>query len=397
KETPYLCFMEMSLLKDEFVRLYGPGGDEMKIYFAPGRVNLIGEHTDYNNGYVLPAALSFGTYLLVRPNGTEKIRLATTNFDYRTEIPHAKISEKHSGQWVNYPLGVMTEFIALGKSVQGMDMLYSGDIPAAAGLSSSASIELVTAVALNDIHGYGLSSTDLVHLCVRAERGFVGVQCGIMDQFIVGKGKAGAALFLDCATEEYRHVPFNPENYRLVIADTKKPRKLSDSKYNERVAQCREGVKAISEVMPINSLGELEPSILADLDDIVADPVVLKRVRHIVTENHRVLEAVNCLQQEDYVTFGNLMNASHNSLRDDYEVTGPELDAMVEASRRQAGVLGSRMTGAGFGGCTVSLVKRDVVSEFIREVTKDYHRNTGFYPDFYLPEISEGAGRIITD
>ena len=386
--------MDHALLKERFVKLFNTSGKEIIVFFAPGRVNLIGEHTDYNNGFVLPAAISFGTYLILRENERGSIRFATTNFDYKAEVPLTEISQKHPGQWVNYPLGVMNEFNSLGKDFKGLDMLYSGDIPAAAGLSSSASIELVTAVALNEMFGHGLTRSELVKIGVRAERSFVGVQCGIMDQFIVGEGKAGSALFLNCATEEFRHVPFDPPEYQLVIADTKKPRKLSDSKYNERVAECRAGVKAISKVKTIGSLSELSVDELDFLLPAVEDMTVRKRVRHIVTENQRVKDAVGFLEKGDYLSFGHLMNASHDSLRDDYEVTGPELDTMVNAARRQSGVPGSRMTGAGFGGCTVSLVARDGVDEFIQAVSEEYKSKTGLDPDFYLPEISHGAEKI---
>jgi galactokinase len=289
----------------------------------------------------------------------------------------------------------MLEFAKHGKALGGLDLLYSGNIPAAAGLSSSASIELVTAVAINDIFHNACTQLELVHMALRAERQFVGVQCGVMDQFIVGNGKKGSALFLNCATEAFEHVPFDPPGYSLVIADTKKQRKLSDSKYNERVGECRAGVAAIRKSMDINFLGELGPEVLGELDRLIGDAVVRKRVRHVVSENHRVLEAVKLLKADEYAGFGKLMNDSHNSLRDDYEVTGFELDAMVEASWMQQGVLGSRMTGAGFGGCAVSLVKTDLVNDFMKGVKALYTPRTGLIPDFYLPAIAGGAAQIL--
>ena len=386
--------MNIDELRNKFLSLYGDAKGEIFTFFAPGRVNLIGEHTDYNNGYVLPAALSFGTYLIARRNDGNSLRLATSNFEYKAEIPLSELDVKHGDEWVNYPLGVIKEFSKMMKAVGGLDLYYSGNIPAAAGLSSSASIELVTAVAINDIYEYGLDTLELVHMSVRAEREFVGVQCGIMDQFIVGKGKERSALFLNCGTEQFVHVPFVPEDYRLVIADTKKVRKLSDSKYNERVAECQTGLEVIRQSRHIASLGELNIETLGEIEQTIEDPIVRKRVRHVISENHRVLEAVKSLMNSDFENFGDLMNKSHDSLRHDYEVTGFELDTMVEVSRKQNGVLGSRMTGAGFGGCTVSLVSKHSVDSFIENVSAEYFEKTGLKPEFYLPEIVSGAGRV---
>lgn len=387
--------MNIDDLTKEFISLYGDAEEEIFIFFAPGRVNLIGEHTDYNNGYVLPAALSFGTYLLARKNDGNKLRLATTNFDYKAEIRLSELSKKHEGQWVNYPLGVIHEFNKQMKAIGGLDLLYSGNIPAAAGLSSSASIELVTAVAINDLYECGFDALELIHMSLRAERQFIGVQCGIMDQFIVGKARKKSALFLNCGTEQFVHVPFVPENYQLVIADTKKVRKLSDSKYNERVAECQAGLKTIAQTRHIGSLGELSIETLQEIEHILEDPIICKRVRHIVSENRRVLEAVKALMNKEFLRFGELMNESHDSLRDDYEVTGFELDTMVDISRQQKGVLGSRMTGAGFGGCTVSLVENNEVDDFIKNVGAEYLEKTGLKPQFYLPEIVGGAQRLM--
>jgi len=389
--------MRLNVLKTKFLELYGESKQEILYFFAPGRVNLIGEHTDYNNGYVLPAALSFGTYLLARKNDGNKLRLTTSNFNYKAEISLDQLGNKHEGQWVNYPLGVIKEFNKKMMAIGGLDLFYSGNIPAAAGLSSSASIELVTAVAINDLYDYGLDASELVKMSVRAEREFVGVQCGIMDQFIVGKGREKSALFLNCGTENYVHVPFTPEDYQLVIADTRKVRRLSDSKYNERVAECQEGLRIIKQTRNLDSLGELSIEILDEIETLIDDPIIRKRVRHIISENRRVLDAVKALMNKKFEAFGELMNISHDSLRDDYEVTGFELDSMVEASRKQEGVLGSRMTGAGFGGCTVSLVQKDKVAGFIEKVKTEYSEKTTLIPEFYLPEIVSGARKILNN
>jgi len=382
-------------LKQYFIREYGGSADGIFIFFAPGRVNLIGEHTDYNNGYVLPAALSFGTYLLARKTDGNSLRLTTTNFDYKADIPLGELSRKHSNEWVNYPLGVIHEFNKQIVAIGGLELLYSGNIPAGAGLSSSASIEMVTAVAINELYDCGIDMLELIHMAIRAERQFVGVQCGIMDQFIVGKARKKSALFLNCGTEQFVHTPFTPKDYRLVIADTKKARKLSDSKYNERVAECRAGLDVLRETRHIASLGELSLETFYEIEHIFRDPIIQKRVRHVVSENRRVLEAVKSLMNKQFEYFGQLMNQSHNSLRDDYEVTGFELDSMVEISRQQKGVLGSRMTGAGFGGCTVSLVKVSETEGFMHKVSKTYTEKTGLVPEFYLPDIVGGARRVM--
>lgn len=386
--------MNLIDLRNKFISRYGDDKGEIFAFFAPGRVNLIGEHTDYNNGYVLPAALSFGTYLLARKNDSNFLRLSTTNFDYTAEISLGDLSQKHEGQWVNYPLGVINEFNKQMIAIGGLDLLYSGNIPAGAGLSSSASIELVTSVAVNDLYDCGLDMMELIRISLNAERKFIGVQCGIMDQFIVGKARKKSALFLNCGTEQFVHVPFVPEDYRLVIADTKKVRKLSDSKYNERVAECQEGLRIIGQTRHIGSLGELSIETLSEIEHIIDNPIIRKRVRHVVSENRRVLDAVKALMNKEFLSFGELMNLSHDSLRDDYEVTGFELDILVEISRNQAGVLGSRMTGAGFGGCTVSLVKESEIENFTATVSKEYEKKTGLTPEFYLPEIVGGAKKI---
>ena len=386
--------MNINELKNSFISLYGEGEQEIFYYFAPGRVNLIGEHTDYNNGYVLPCAISFGTYLLARKNNGNTLRLRTSNFEYHADISLAELSNKHEEQWVNYPLGVIQQFDKRGKTIGGLDLYYSGNIPAGAGLSSSASIELVTAVALNELYDCGFDTLELIDLSRQAEHEFIGVQCGIMDQFIVGKGRKNAALFLNCGTRQFVHVPFAKGKYRLVIADTKKIRKLSDSKYNERVAECQSGLEIIQKTRHISSLGELSLETFHEIGHIITDPVVRKRVKHVVSENRRVLDAVKALMNNKFEEFGKLMNLSHDSLRIDYEVTGIELDTMVDISRKQQGVLGSRMTGAGFGGCTVSLLENNDVDSFIDNVQKEYFDKTGLMPEFYLPEIVGGAGKV---
>jgi len=386
--------MTTEFLIKEWAERYPADGAAIQFYFSPGRVNLIGEHTDYNGGYVFPCALSFGTYLAIRKIDEPVIRMATTNFDFRAEIPVGPAYEKIADEWVNYPLGVISELTKRGVKISGLEMLYSGNIPNKSGLSSSASIELVTAVALNELLNLGISRIDLVKIGRAAENNFVGVNCGIMDQFAVGMGKKDHAIFLKCDTLDYELVPIKLDGYKLVIANTNKPRGLADSKYNERVAECQTAVKMLSAGKPISLLAEMNLSDFAKNEHFITDEVIKRRARHVISENDRTFEAVEVLKAGDLIRFGQLMNDSHDSLRDDYEVTGIELDTLVAESRKIPGVIGSRMTGAGFGGCTVSLVKDESIDQMIAEVGKNYLLKTGLKAEFYVAEIGNGAQRI---
>lgn len=386
--------MNSDQLRDSFISLYGEADEEIHAFFSPGRVNLIGEHTDYNGGYVLPCALSFGTYLLVRSNNSRRIQFATTNFDHRGEINLDEPFEKEGKSWINYPLGVLNEFRKIAKEIDGVDLLYSGDIPNGAGLSSSASIEMVTAFAMNQLFGFGLDRMDLVKLSQKAENIFVGVNCGIMDQFASGMGAADHALFLNCDTLDYERVPLKLDGMKIVIANTNKRRGLADSKYNERRAQCEAAVEALRKEKNIKHLSDLNLEELNSLMHLISDEDQKKRARHVISENHRTLNAIEALNSGKIEFFGQLMNQSHDSLRDDYEVTGVELDTLVDEARKIDGTIGSRMTGAGFGGCTVSIVKSDSVETFIREVGKGYSDRTGLTADFYVAEIGDGSKEI---
>ncbi len=386
--------VDLQQLKEEFFSLYGKAGEAPAVYFAPGRVNLIGEHTDYNGGYVFPCALNFGTYLLIRKNGKDTLRFASTNFDFKTEVPLGRVHEKVDDQWVNYPLGVMNEMIDQGMDLTGLDLLFSGDIPNGAGLSSSASVEMVTAFALNDLTGVALSRLDLVKISQRAENEFVGMNCGIMDQFAVGMGKENHAVFLNCDTLEYDLVPLTLKDYHLVITNTNKKRKLTDSKYNERRAECEKAVAYINKKRSIRNLGELSLAEFEQLQHLIPDETIRKRAYHVVSEDARVIEAIHALKKGDLEHFGRLMYESHASLRDNYEVTGTELDTLVEEAARIPGVIGSRMTGAGFGGCTVSLVAKDKTDLFIRDLDKAYTEKTGLKADFYVAEVGDGVKKL---
>ncbi len=384
-------------LKEIFYKNYGKNKNELFVYFAPGRVNIIGEHTDYNGGFVLPCALSFGTYLLIRKSKNNQIDFFSTNFDFSADIPINKLKKKINGEWVNYPLGVINQFIKKGKDIQGIEMLFSGNIPNGAGLSSSASIELVTSFAINELFEYGYDIIELIKLSQKAENEFVGVNCGIMDQFAVGKGKKNHALFLNCETLKYVQIPFNLHDYKLIIANTNKKRGLTDSKYNERVAECKKALKFINKKLSIKNLGELSIETFEEIQDVIPDEVIRRRAEHVVSEDYRVLEAVKALENNDIKTLGKLMNDSHDSLKINYEVTGFELDTLVYEARKLTGVIGSRMTGAGFGGCTVNLVRKNNVDEFCEKVGERYKKITGLNAEFYLPEIGDGVRRLKID
>lgn len=377
-----------------FHKLYGKSLEEPGLFFAPGRVNLIGEHTDYNNGFVLPCALSFGTYLAIRKTSEPYLEFHSEGFRFSARVPLAESYKKHDDDWVNYPLAVMEMFAQKGLKTGGLQLYFYGNIPPAAGLSSSASIEMVTAYALNTIYDWGYNVMDLIHLCRKAENEFIGVSCGIMDQFAVGQGKKDHAIFLDCGTLGFSHVPLNLPGYRLVITNTNKQRGLGDSKYNERVAECAKAVEYLSAEIPVKSLGEVDTEMFNQYHHLIKDKVIWKRALHIISENYRVKEAVKALNENDLVYFGELMDYSHKSLREDYEVTGFELDSLVEISREQEGVIGARMTGAGFGGCTVAIVKEENLEEFISKVSKAYHQKTGLKAEFYLPEIGNGVEEL---
>lgn len=386
--------MKISDLTEKFYGIYGRRQEKPAFFFSPGRVNLIGEHTDYNGGYVFPCALNYGTYLLVRKTGDNKIKLHTLNFNENAEADLNGLFAKQGNKWINYPLGVMNEFLKKDVNISGLEMLYYGDVPNGAGLSSSASIEMVTAVALNDFFVAGLGTLEMIKMSQRAENQFVGMNCGIMDQFAVGYGRKDHAIFLNCDTLDYENIPLILNEYSLVITNTNKRRGLTDSKYNERRGECEKAVELLKKYKHIRNLSQMSIDEGEVLSRYIQSPVIIKRVKHVISENGRVLEAVKVLKNNDVIRFGELMNLSHDSLKDDYEVTGKELDTLVYEGRKLRGVIGTRMTGAGFGGCTVSIVKKGETQNFIDRLSETYTRITGLVPDFYLPEIGGGAGKL---
>ena len=383
-------------IRTKFEELFGNEG-EIKEYFAPGRVNLIGEHTDYNGGHVFPCALTMGTYAVARKRNDNKIRLYSMNFEnlgiLESTIDDLKYNK--SENWINYPKSMIWAMKEEGFNIdKGFDIVYLGTIPNGAGLSSSASIEVLTGFVLKDLFDLDVDMTKIALLGQKAENKYIGVNCGIMDQFIIANGKKDCAIFLDTANLEYEYAPVKLENAKIVIMNTNKKRGLGDSKYNERRAECEEALRELQQKLNIKSLGELTEEEFEENKDLIKSETRQKRAKHAVYENQRTIKAVKALKENKIDLFGELMIASHNSLRDDYEVTGKELDTLVEESLKQDGVIGARMTGAGFGGCSVSIVKSDKVDDFIKNVGKSYKDKIGYEADFYAVEIGDGPRKI---
>ena len=386
--------MTIDQLKSAYEAAYQKSATD--IFFSPGRVNLIGEHTDYNGGFVFPCALSFGTYLLLSPNNELKINFRSLNMEAIYTLGLEELTAPLPDKaWANYPLGVFAQFIKRGVSItQGYDILFWGNVPAGAGLSSSAAMEVVTAYALNELLGTGFNLTELAKIGRAAEHEFAGVMCGIMDQFASANGKADHAIYLNCDTLEYDLVPVKLDGIKVVVTNTHSPHKLDSGSFNDRVRQCQLAVEQINSVRSIQYLAELSQTDFEQVTDAITDEVAYRRARHVVGEVQRTKDAVAALRNGDIEKFGILMNQSHISLRDDYEVTGPQLDALAEAAWKVEGVIGSRMTGGGFGGCTVSLVREDAIPTFIEKVGAEYTEKTGLVADFYIAEIGDGAHRV---
>ncbi|MFC7441662.1 galactokinase [Laceyella putida] len=387
--------MNVDKLRAKFEACFGHQ-DGLRIFFAPGRVNLIGEHTDYNGGYVFPAALTFGTWALVSPREDGMYRFRSLNFAVGVDCADGEWKVDPRDDWANYPKGMISTlqeaFPHIPKRLGGADILYYGTIPNGAGLSSSASILLVTALAITKLAGVDVPPVQLALLAQKAENRFIGVQCGIMDQFAIAMGKRNHAVKLKCDTLEYAYFPIDIAGYKLVITHTNKRRGLAESKYNERRRQCEEGLSQIRQRLPrVQTLGDLSYAEWVNVREAVTDEVIRRRVEHVVSENERVVLATQSLEQHDLRTFGELMRKSHESLRDNYEVTGLELDALYEIASHVEGCIGTRMTGAGFGGCNVSLVKGDCVARFKEQVTQYYTGKTGLAPTFYECEIGDGV------
>ena len=384
-------------LIEDFKTLYKYEG-EVKVFFSPGRVNLIGEHTDYNGGFVFPCALDFGTYAVAVKRNDNIFRMYSKNFENLGIIEFSldRLINEPQDDWANYPKGVIKTFLEAGFNINsGFDVLFYGNIPNGAGLSSSASIELATSVILKDLFNLDVDMVSMVKVSQKAENKFIGVNCGIMDQFAIGMGKKDNAILLDCNTLNYQYAPVVLNGASIVIANTNKKRGLADSKYNERRGSCEAAVKVLNENgIDIKYLGELSVERFNEIKHLITDEEQLKRATHAVTENERTKVAVEKLNAGDIEAFGQLMNQSHISLRDDYEVTGFELDSLVEAAWEAEGVIGARMTGAGFGGCTVSIVKDEFIESFKKSVGEKYIAKTGLVADFYVAKIGDGSRKL---
>ena len=387
--------MEKKLM-ETFQKLYGGEGD-IRTFFSPGRVNLIGEHTDYNGGHVFPCALTLGTYGIARKRNDRKIRIYSDNFSGLgvMETSLDDLVPSPAAKWTNYPKGVIWAFEKKGYSIaQGMDVLFYGNIPNGSGLSSSASLEVLTGVILKDLFDIEISMQDIALIGQYSENHYNGCNCGIMDQFAVAMGKKDCAVFLDTNTLQYEYATVKLEDAKIVITNSKVKHSLVDSAYNDRRRESETALKDLQKVVDIRTLGDLTEEEFEIHKDAIGDEICKKRAKHAVYENQRTIRAVKALKENDIAGFGRLMNQSHISLRDDYEVSCEEIDILVDLAWKINGVVGSRITGGGFGGCTVSIVKNDAVETFVEQVGKGYKEQTGHEAEFYVVEIGDGARRL---
>ena len=378
---------------EKFKEIYGEDGD-IRVYFAPGRVNLIGEHTDYNGGHVFPCALTIGTYMAARKRNDRKLRFYSMNFEDLGVVESSldAFIPDPDGLWINYPMGVMWAFEGRGmKLEQGLDIALFGNIPNGSGLSSSASLEVVTGYMLKDLYGFDVTNQDLALIGQYSENNYNGCNCGIMDQFASAMGKKDHAIFLDTATLSFEYAPVILDSAKIVVTNSMVKHSLVTSAYNDRRNESAQALKDLQTVVDIKTLGDLTEEEFEAHKDAIKDEVARKRGKHAVYENQRTIKAVKALKDNDLATFGKLMNASHVSLRDDYETSCPEVDVLVDEAWKISGVIGSRITGGGFGGCTVSIVKNDAIDTFIDKVGSVYKEKTGHTAEFYVVDIGDGA------
>lgn len=387
---------DLKRLHDQFETVFGAAHE--RTFFAPGRINLIGEHTDYNGGHVFPCAITFGTYGLVRKREDDLVRVYSLNFEDVGVVTFPLTDDAYTAahDWANYVKGVVALLKRDGHEVGGFDFLLAGNIPNGAGLSSSASLELVTAFMINDVYRLGLDKLDLVRLGQRVENDFIGVNSGIMDQFAIGMGKADHAILLDCDTLHHDYAPIKLDGYDIVIMNTNKRRELADSKYNERRAECDRSLELLKSHFAIDALGQLSVAEFETVSRLLPDPL-RKRARHAISENERTKLAFTALEEGRLEAFGELMNASHTSLRDDYEVTGVELDTLVAATQQCDGVIGARMTGAGFGGCAIAIVEKSATEAVIQAVSTAYEAEIGYAPTCYIASVGDGAHELVEE
>jgi len=387
--------MNVTTLITTFKEKFGTTPEQA--FFAPGRINLIGEHTDYNGGHVFPCAITYGTYAVASKREDQLVRLYSVNFPnigiIEFNLNQLDYDKEHN--WANYPKGMIRYILESGYKIPtGFECVIHGNIPNGAGLSSSASIELLTGVLVDSLFGLEIPRLDVIKLGKQVENQFIGVNSGIMDQFAIGMGKKDAGILLDCQTLKYEYAPIQLENHKIIIMNTNKRRELADSKYNERRSECEEALAEIQQRLPIEALGQLSEKEFDENQHFIINETVRKRAKHAVYENRRTLKALEELKAGNLEAFGQLMNQSHISLRDDYEVTGIELDRLVEAAWEQPGVIGARMTGAGFGGCAIAIVTNEEVKNFIANVGTAYLNKIGYKADFYVASIGDGAKEI---
>ena len=384
--------MDVNAMINEFSSRFGKTPEH--IFFCPGRVNLIGEHIDYNGGKVMPCAISLGTFLAISKNKDKLLRFHSLNFPETSELHLQESYSKTGKTWFNYPLGVINELVQDGNMLSGLDMLFNGNLPIGAGLSSSASIEVVTGYALNEMFGMKISNKDLALMCKKTENEFIGVNSGIMDQFAVIMGKKDQAVLLNCDTLEYEYLPFETGEYILAIINTNKQRTLADSKYNERFAECGKALKALKKELDVTHLCDVDLQTFEDHRYLINEPALDKRALHVISENFRVGEAKDALKANDLASFGKMMYASHQSLKDWYEVSGKELDTIIEFCKTYDDCIGARMTGAGFGGCAIALVKKSKFEDFSSKLSEYYNEKIGYKPEVFASEIGDGVREL---
>ncbi len=387
--------MELKHLSDKFIELFNE--TDYRRFFAPGRINLIGEHTDYNGGHVFPASITKGTYALARKRNDEKIRMYSMNFEelgvIEFNLRNLDYNKEHD--WANYPKGMLRYLREKGFDIStGVDVLFYGNIPNGAGLSSSASIELVSGVMFEKIFNLEIDRVELVKIGQLVENKFIGVNSGIMDQFAIGMGKKNAGILLDCDTLKYEYAPIELDEHLILIMNTNKRRELAESKYNERRSECEQALVKLQKELDVQALGNITSEQFEQHKHLIENETLQKRAKHAVYENERTLDALKALKAGDLLEFGRLLNASHTSLRDDYEVTGKELDTLAEAAWAQEGVLGARMTGAGFGGCAIALVEKEKVQAITDAIGKNYEETVGYPASFYEVSIGDGAKEL---
>jgi galactokinase len=384
--------MDATAMIKEFSARYGSKPEH--IFFCPGRVNLIGEHIDYNGGNVMPCAISMGTYLAISKNTQKLLRFQCLNFPETADLHLQESYTKSGKEWFNYPLGIINEFLNKEIALSGLDILFYGDLPIGAGLSSSASVEVLTAFAISKMFGCKISNKDIAILGKKVENEFIGVNCGIMDQFAVAMGQKDKAILLNCDTLDYEYLPFEIGDYVLSIINSNKQRTLADSKYNERFSECRKALRLLEKELPVNHLCEISFQLFEKHRHLIKNEVLEKRAMHVITENMRVEGAKEALKSGDLKTFGKLMYASHQSLKEWYEVSGKELDTIVDFCKSYKNCIGARMTGAGFGGCAIALVKKESFDDFAEEIKNYYKRSIGYEPEVFKSEIGDGVKEL---